>query len=509
MLEEKVGQLFMFGFPGREVTPGLEESLARLRPAGLIYFDRNIADPAQTRNLSRDLVALARRLGLPPLLIAADQEGGTVLRLRQGATPIPSAMALGATGDLQLVEQAARITARELLAVGINMNLAPVLDVNNNPFNPVIGTRSFGSDPGDVATLGAAAVSGYQGAGVLATAKHFPGHGDTHVDSHLDLPTVLHDAPRLEEVDLVPFRAAVAAGVGAVMTAHVIYPHLQPGVPATVSPAIIRDLLREKLGFDGLVVTDCLEMGAIKNHLGTARAAVQAILAGADLALISHDRTEQETAFHAVLEAARSGVLPLSRVDEAVGRVLRAKRRLPGAWPSLTELGNASSLAWARHTFARTITLVRAGPGFPVQDQVLVITMEGGRRILAGDVQDSPMSRALSVHLKVCHVRLDQMAHWPRHLPVVVQSTNTRTDPELAAGILHISRRHPTAVVAVHSPYDLLAFPGVETYLCTYSSQPFALEAAAGVLAGRTDPGGMLPVSLPGVHPRKHRSQWR
>jgi beta-N-acetylhexosaminidase len=500
-LEEKIGQLFMFGFAGREVTPGLAEFTARLRPAGFIYFGRNIRDPAQTRQLSGDLGALAQRLGMPPLLIAADQEGGPVLRLRQGATPIPPAMGLGASGDAGLVEAAAHLAARELLAVGINMNLAPVLDVNNNPANPVIGIRSLGGDPAEVARLGVAAVRGCQRAGVLATAKHFPGHGDTHLDSHHHLPTIGHQRSRLSQVELVPFQAAVGAGVEAVMTAHIVYPELEPGLPATISAAVIQGLLRGELGFDGLVVTDCMEMAAIQDGWGTARASLLAIKAGADLVLISHQPALQEAAFQAVLQAAYAGELPLSQIDASVHRVLRAKARRSAPWPDLNSVGGRDSLHWAKEAFARTITLVRAGPGFPLPGEVLVTVADAKKPTQVEDPARASLARALARHLPVREVRLDELENWPPQLPVVIGTANIQPASELAGRILSAARTRPTVVVAMHSPYDLLALPSIETYLCTYSQQELALEAAADVMAGKARPPGALPVELPGLYP--------
>ncbi|HAI21712.1 MAG TPA: hypothetical protein DCM14_07460 [Clostridiales bacterium UBA8153] len=500
-LEEKIGQLFMFGFAGREVTPGLAEFTARYRPAGFIYFGRNIHNPASARRLSEDLCALARRLGMPPLLIAADQEGGPVLRLRQGATPIPSAMALGASGDAGLVEAAAHLAARELLAVGINMNLAPVLDVNNNPANPVIGIRSLGGDPAQVAKLGVAAVRGCQRAGVLSTAKHFPGHGDTHLDSHHHLPTIGHPRSRLAQVELVPFEAAVGAGVEAVMTAHIVYPELEPGLPATISAAAIQGLLRSELGFGGLVVTDCMEMAAIQDGWGTARASLLAIEAGADLVLISHQPALQEAAFQGVLQAARSGELSLNRIDASVRRVLQAKERRTAPWPDLSAVGGRDSLQWAEEAFARTITLVRASPVFPLCGEVLVTVADASQPTQVEDPVRASLARALARHLRVREVRLEELDAWPRQLPVVIGTANLRPASELAGRILAAARVRPTVVLAMHGPYDLLALPSIETYLCSYSQQELALAAAANVIAGRARPSGSVPVELPGLAP--------
>src|SRR5690606_667232 len=253
---------------------------------GVILFARNIRDPVQVANLTRSLQQLAQSSGARiPLFIATDQEGGIVARLRSPAAVMPGAMALGAASSPELAYEAGRSTARQLLAVGINMNFAPVVDVNNNPANPVIGVRSFGEDPELVAELGAAFIRGQQEEGVISTAKHFPGHGDTDTDSHIALPRADHPRVRLDQVELVPFRAAIAAGVDAIMTAHVTFPSIDPtpGLPATLSHRVLTGLLREELGHEGLIVTDAMEMQAITANFGIAEAAVRAVEAVGDM----------------------------------------------------------------------------------------------------------------------------------------------------------------------------------------------------------------------------------
>ena len=248
-----------------------------------------------------------------------------MIRLKEGATVLPGNMALGATDSTELAERAGGITAVELAAVGVNLNFAPVMDVNNNPRNPVIDRRSFGESPELVSRLGVPYIRGLQRNGVLATAKHFPGHGDTTVDSHFDLPTVNHDLDRIHALELQPFRAAIDADVAAIMTAHIVYPAFDPDRPATLSPTILTNLLREELGFDGLLITDDMEMKAIDDRYQSGEAAVMAIEAGADIVMVLWTPTKQNEVFDALLSAVNSGRISQARLDQSVERILKSK----------------------------------------------------------------------------------------------------------------------------------------------------------------------------------------
>ncbi|MCL6457729.1 MAG: hypothetical protein K6T85_06960 [Gorillibacterium sp.] len=322
-LEEKVGQMFMCGFDGAVPSEGIRELIVDKRIGGIIYFRRNVEHAAQVADLSRALQEINGGEQATPLFIAIDQEGGMVSRIDREITLIPGAMALGAAGTVEDVYQTAVISGRELRLLGINLNFAPSVDVNNNPLNPVIGVRSYGEDPISVAEMGVAAVRGYGHAGVAATVKHFPGHGDTEFDSHLGLPLIPHNEERLWEVELYPFIQAIEAGVDAVMTAHVVFPAFgNAELPATLAASVVTDLLRIRLGFNGVIVTDCLEMKAISDVYGIAGGAVMAVEAGADVILVSHTLAEQRAAIEAVTDAVRVGRIPLQQIDNSVKRIL-------------------------------------------------------------------------------------------------------------------------------------------------------------------------------------------
>ncbi len=329
----------MLGFDGTTVSPEWAELQAEYKPGGMILFARNLQDPAQIVGLTNGLQARSPHF---PLLIAIDQEGGRVSRLPTGFTIFPPCGLIGACRSEELAYASASITAAELRAVGINMNMAPVLDVHSNPDNPIIGDRAYGTEPQLVATLGLAAIRGLQGKGVVACGKHFPGHGDTSKDSHKELPAVEASMDQLLERELPPFHFAIANGLATLMTAHVLYPALDAQRPATLSPTILTGLLRDQWGFDGVIVTDDLEMHAISDHHGIGDAAVQAFLAGADLLLICKDRGRAITAMDAVRKAVESGIIPPDRLAASVRRVAALKQtflhsHLP-ADPSVAQL---------------------------------------------------------------------------------------------------------------------------------------------------------------------------
>ncbi|AEI45172.1 beta-N-acetylhexosaminidase [Paenibacillus mucilaginosus] len=535
-LKQKIGQLLMCGFPGTEPTPEMEELIRDGGIGGIIYFRRNLAEPAQAAALSAKLQGFAAEGSGVPLLIAVDQEGGMVTRIEQGVSVMPGAMALGATGDADAAYEAAKVTAAELLAMGINMNFAPVLDVNNNPLNPVIGVRSYGGDPELVARLGTAAVRGYQETGVAATVKHFPGHGDTSQDSHHELPTVPHDRGRLDRLELVPFREAVRQGVDAVMTAHLLFPAVEPEpLPATLSPRVLTGLLREELGYGGVIVTDCLEMNAIAGHYGVAEGAVLAVEAGADLVLVSHRIELQRAALDALTAAVESGRLSEERIDRSVDRLgggrlseeridrsvdrllaLKARRAVQAAEGTAPLIGRTlatpASQALAERIGEASVTLV-AGELQP---------LERGRRVLV-------VWPEVRVGSEVDEVlgRKESLGHWLAQMGFVVReerigvrpteeerqrvlrlareggqavavSYNAAFEPEQAALIRELAELPGLRLTAasVRIPSDLAVLGRVRVYLACYENTPFAMKALARVLGGELAPAGVLPAPI-------------
>ena len=320
---KQIAQLFVFGFEGTEPNAHILRMIREFGIGGVILFSRNIQNPLQTAQLIESLQDASEI----PLLVGIDQEGGKVARLPLPFTLFPGNHAIGNSGSNELAAAFGRVTAEELSAVGFNLDFAPVLDINTYPNNPVIGIRSFGEDPELVSSLGCAAIQGLQEQGIIACGKHFPGHGDTSLDSHVDLPKLSHAREKLWKREIYPFRRAIACGVETIMTAHVLYTQLDPQYPATLSSKIVTGILREELGFNGLVFSDDLVMKAVEENWGIEKSSVLSLQAGVDSLLICHDPVKQEKALFAVLRAFQEGEITINRIEEAAGRILDLKRR--------------------------------------------------------------------------------------------------------------------------------------------------------------------------------------
>jgi beta-N-acetylhexosaminidase len=324
-LRRQIGQLLIAGFEGQQLSVELKALAREFGLGGVILFARNVAEPEQVAELCDEASRLMPDL---PLWVSVDQEGGRVARLKRPFTEWPPMATLGRSGDAALAERFARALAEELRAVGITMDYAPVLDVHTNPKNPVIGDRALADRADEVARLGSAIIRVLQGEGIAACGKHFPGHGDTSADSHHDLPLVEHPLERLRQVELVPFRAAIEASVATIMTAHVFLPAVDDRLPATLSRRLVTDLLRDELKYDGVILSDDLEMKAVANEYAVTRAAVMAVDAGCDGVLIcSGDHGTQTAALEALIHAVEDNRLPQARVDDALRRQLRTKER--------------------------------------------------------------------------------------------------------------------------------------------------------------------------------------
>jgi beta-N-acetylhexosaminidase len=408
-------------------------------------------------------------------------------------------------------------------AVGVNLDFAPVADVNNNPKNPVVGTRSFGENPRLVARLTAAMIEGLQSAGVAATAKHFPGHGDTASDSHHGAPVIPHGMDRLEQIELPPFRAAIRAGVRLMMSAHIALPSLNGNVngegvlPATLSRSILTGLLRQKLGFDGIIVTDAMDMHALDQGPGLAAEAMAALRAGADLVLFNHALAKVEAAFPVVAQAARRGVLSAPEVERSARRILALKGWLARQkQPKLSVVGCREHRALALEVARRSVTLVRQEPRrlpvrLPRKARIGVVVPQP-QDLTPADTS-SYLVPELAAALRRHHPNVDEwrMPMMPRRSDVralrerlascdlvVVGTINATAHPGQADLVKALLEQDvPTIAVALRMPYDLKAYPAAKTYACTYSILPPAMQALAEALFGKSGFGGRLPVSLP------------
>ncbi len=328
-VKQMLGQKLIFGFHGTELSEELKDLIREFKIGNVILFSRNVESAQQLRRLCAEIQAFIMEITGFPAFIVIDQEGGIVSRLPDDAVTVPSAMTVAATNDQDCARIAAEITIRQLRGLGVNFNMAPVLDVNTNPANPVIGVRSFGDDPRKAAELGQAAVDAYAGTGIYCCGKHFPGHGDTSVDSHLGLPRIDKTLQQLEEAELIPFRRCIEAGIPAIMTSHILFPAIEPeNVPCTMSRTMITGLLKEKLGFRGLVFSDCLEMQAIQSHYGTANGAIAAFQAGVDMAELSKTTALMRQTAQALNEAAAAGEFDMEEIRQSVEKILQMKKNM-------------------------------------------------------------------------------------------------------------------------------------------------------------------------------------
>ncbi len=533
-LEEKLGQLLMVTYHGAFTSAESPEfhELARevekyhvgglvveTRP-GPLGIERSQAYPtAAVANLLQSRAKI-------PLLIGADFERGTAMRLEEGNS-FPHAMAVAATGRPADAYTVGRITALEARAVGVQWIFAPVADVNSDPANPIINIRSFGEDPKRVSEFVQAYIRGVQDNGALATAKHFPGHGETNVDSHLSLPTVGSDLAHLDTIELAPFRAAIAADTSTIMTGHLAVPALEADreLPTTFSTKITTDLLRRKMGFDGLIVTDALNMGGIALRYPTGEAAVRSLLAGSDLLLVFENT---QAAFAGLREAAASGRLPMSRINDAVTHVLRAKARFDLYQKTRVSL-DALTTSFGKPEFARAaadianrgITLLRDG------QHLLPLDATQPRRALlvniAGDPDPSPgldleqeiRHRVDSLQVLRADARFDTVdtlklpdpsSYDVMIVALFVRITNAKGSiglPGDQAAFVHrlLASDKPVIVACFGNPYLAANFPEAKTWLAAFSSADVAQHAAGRALFGQIAIGGRIPVGVPGVAP--------
>ncbi|MEO8287878.1 MAG: glycoside hydrolase family 3 N-terminal domain-containing protein [Chloroflexota bacterium] len=518
-LEQAIGQRMLVSFVGYEVPEEFAAMLRHRHTGGVTLFrGQNVQSPAQVRALTAALQQSAAEGGQPSILVGADQEGGTLLAL-SGTTRFPGNMALGATRSPELARRTGVAIGRELAAMGINVNYAPVCDVQMNPKNPVIGPRSFGEDPSLVALLASAMVEGLQEAGVAATAKHFPGHGDTSTDSHYGTPVLHFDTERLHRVELPPFEAAIKAGTKLIMTAHIALPAITNGVeiPATLSPAILQGLLRGEMGFDGVIVSDAMNMGAIKQGQGLVVDTIAAAAAGVDLLMFIDDLERLEMLYDVVLQAAQRGLLAEPGVMESAGRVLALKSWLSEQeQPGLEVVNCAEHNDLAYEIAAQATTLVRNRAGLlPLHvtpnEKVLAIVPQP-QDLTPADTSSydlPPLAEALRRHhpyvdevvvpLNPNETEIETVRQQARNYNVIVVGTINAADYAGAGKLVKalLETNSNVVAVALRLPYDIAAYPTAPTYVCTYGIQPPSMDALADALWGKIPFVGQLPVTVP------------
>ena len=511
-LEQKVGQLMSIAFHGTKITAAVEAMIRQRAIGGLVLRTENAPDAATLAKLTADLQAIARDAKLPPLLLSIDHEGGPVIRIAKGMTIVPGQMALAATPEpLGAIKMANLITSSELRANGVFWNLAPDADVNDEPRNPIIGNRSFGSDPQRVAQLVSQSVTVYRAERMFPTAKHFPGHGATTVDSHSGLPQIDSDRRRLDAVELVPFKAAIAAGVQAIMSAHIVVPALAPtpGRPVTLSKKVMTDLLRGELGFQGLILTDDLEMGAL-SAIGQPRAGLMAFEAGADHLLFRFDESAQIEGHRLIVDAVRRGRIPAARLDASLMRFLAAKigqglYEVPQPVSIDLEQNGRNAMDLAR----QTITLLTNDGVLPLRGKVLALgALAADIATVVGDSDLATELAALRPNTtprKFAQVTdafiATAVADARAHDAVVVGVADIGVNDDQRKLVSALAAVKPTVMVSLRAPYDALYVSGVAAIVCAYGGRVPTLRAVAEIVTGARKPVGKLPVDIPGRFP--------
>lgn len=519
-LEQKIAQMLLVTLHGAYMNEPSREFLQTWQPGGVVLFTSNAADPFTMTQLTNNFQQTMVDLGAPPLFISVDQEGGKVARLTDGFTTLPGPNIITAAGD-EMAFRMGRLVGTELKAVGINMNLAPVADLETNRDNPIMFRRTFGNDPAVTGRAVAQYIAGLQSVGVLATAKHFPGHGDTNEDSHGELPILMHSRERLDTVEIVPFQHAIDADVSAVMVAHIWYPQIesQPNMPSSLSPAVVTGLLREDLGFGGLAVTDAMDMNAVDLTYNYAEAAVMAVDAGIDVLALGPgyglDLAEETILY--IADAVRSGRIPEARIDEAVNRIFAYKDHYgildwgpldpEGAVERVNFEGHAevmdelfrlgTTIAYDRNnllplTDDRNVAIIFLATRYQIQHEC----SEYNPNIRWVGVSDEPSPEEVS---------------WAREAAlasdVAVVWTQDAVFNERQQVLVQSMPADRTVAVALFSPYDWQTYPNVAAFVATYSPARPAVPAACAVLFGAIPANGQLAVSLSPELPAGSRAQ--
>lgn len=518
-VRQKVAQLVMPWILGDSVADDHETMQRAYRWIDSLEIGGVIVSTGTPQHIADKMNRLQRRSRLP-LLVSADFEAGTTLRMAAG-TPFPTQMGIAATGNPEYARAMGRITAAEGRAVGVHLAFAPVADVNSNPANPIINTRSFGGDPRDVSRYVSATIEGMREGGILSTAKHFPGHGDTETDSHLSLPTITAPWSRFDTLELVPFRAAVAANVDAVMSAHIALPALDGGAQraGTLSPAILTGILRDSLGFKGLITTDALDMGAIAKEIGPEEAVIRAFLAGSDLLLMP---ANPANAIDAVSAAVASGRIPMSRLDASVRRVLEFKQRMGLFENRLVDTRNVSRVV-ANADFTNIAREVTEHALVLLKDSLATVRQlrTAPTRIALVTVSDRRnLGRTLAADLRAAGytVTVAEVASEPtaadraavdaalRAAPITILATAVRwgsyrgtigLPPATATFLEGVARRQPTVLISFGSPYVIGQVPAAASYLIGWSATTMAEHAVAAALSGRNAIAGTAPIAIP------------
>ncbi len=511
-LDQKIGQLFMFGFDATEINEHAIKLIKDYKAGNVILFTRNVKSSKQLFELNLNLQKLAKESIGIPLFIGIDQEGGMVTRIHQGSTFFPGAMTIAASNQLENAYWVGKMMGLELKHLGVNMNFAPVLDVNNNPKNPVIGVRSFSDNPQIVADYGVAFIEGLQ-ENIIATGKHFPGHGDTQVDSHLALPRVSYQMNRLNKIELVPFKKAIYGGIKAIMSSHIDFPALtEDGLPTTLSKKCLTDFLRKELDFNGLIVTDGMQMKAIQDNYTTIGASVMAINAGANIVMVCHSEELQIGAIKRVKEAVLNNEIPIELINERVERVLKYKSELNNLDLTIS-YENVKDLIENQMTKNVSYQIVKQAATL-VKGKSLKL---GKHALFVGVL---PKATTIADEADGKHSIIKQINNELRNLNTMVSSIDPSS--EEIKEIIKTSKKYKQIIlttynaniyqsqidlinqlahenielhiVAMRNPYDLFFTKEIQNFVCLYEYTPNSIRVLIDYLKGDVSLDGKLPV---------------
>jgi beta-N-acetylhexosaminidase len=528
-LAEKAGQMFLIGFNGTTMTDYLREIIAEWKIGGIVFSIRNVENPFQVRDLISEAQDLAMKDVGIPLIVTINQEGGDRTCFLESLSRNPGNMAIGATHDPQWAYTTARIVGMELRTLGFNMLYMPVLDYSNLQKNTALGIRSFGDEPQKVAEMGVQFIKGLHDAGLASTAKHFPGAGGSEIDAHFALPTIKRSLAELEEFELVPFKRAIEAGVSAIMTCHCLFPEIDPSSIATLSKAIITDLARKKLGFNGVITSDAFGMHGLIDHYSPREAAVRAIQAGADMILKRHGRMANHSVLDALREVLKSGTISEGQVNASLERIFTLKQKFCfGDQPDIsTVIWNKDYIENLEAMGEKSVTLVRNDEGLlPLkldhQTRALLImpdmlanaSLDGIPGDPAGYIIRGLLSDKYSDQTDGFDIVYYGLSPYTEEAEQVIEKANgydvlilashrsnmLPAQDKMVKELLQLGKR--TIWIALNTPYDIQSWPEAKTYLCTYGDRLPQLKALCRIITGEITPNGRLPVAIPGLHER-------
>lgn len=513
-IKEKIGQISMYGIDTTEITEDTINLIKEYRVGNIILFARNVESPEQLFKLTQDLQKLAMEEFGIPMFISIDQEGGMVTRIFEGSTFFPGAMTISATNNVKNAYNMGKIMGKELNALGVNMNLAPILDVNNNPHNPVIGVRSFSDKPEVVADYSWNFSKGLQEEGVFATGKHFPGHGDTNVDSHLGLPTITHDLDRLNEVEFYPFKYNIKKGIKGIMSSHINFTKLtKDGTPATLSKEVMTDLLRKEFGFKGLLVSDSMTMKGVVQKYSAEEATLMAINAGLDLTCLCHPESPRRETLEYLYKAYEDGRLTEETINERLKRVLKAKEELTNinlnnSFEDVKDIViNEEHKKASLKVVEDALTLVK-GENVKLKEKALFVGYKPRALTIADDTdgtstlenvlnKEIPNMDTIILDIKPSDEDINNLLKKAKEYDQIILTTYSgNTQPKQIELIEKVHEIHDdVSVISMRDPYDLYYTNVIKNYITLYEYTPNSIEVLVKYLKGEITPKGVIPIS--------------